>query len=546
MHFLKRLFRLGKILAVCRKYRLTEFLPDSFQYWKMFLVILTPFTRPCNKKLPKGERLTLALTVLGPIFIKFGQLLSTRRDLLDDDIANALAQLQDQVAPFNSSLAIQIIEAAMKQSVDSVFSDFKKVPLASASVAQVHSAKLNSGEEVVVKVLRPGIQQVIQADLALMSGIAHWLENHFLASHRFKPVELVNDYQLTILNELNLQHEAANTMELRRNWENSSLLYVPEVYWDYCHQNILVMERIYGIAISDIDALKKAGTNMKTLSERGVDIFFTQVFRDSYFHADMHPGNIFVDVSDPEKPQYIAIDCGIMGSLTPQDQRYLAENFLAFFNRDYQMVAKLHIESGWIPAGTPEAEFEAAIRTVCEPIFGKPLSEISFGHFLISLFQTAQRFNMPVQPQLVLLQKTLLYVEGLGRQLYPELDLWQTAKPYLENWMKERMSASALISELKRRAPYWREKLPEIPDLIYSTLKNDSKKQQLLEEQVALLRQQLQQQNTRHRKVLYAIAGNASLVTGVLINSTNVTTGIIDSLLVATGISLLLLSFRNG
>jgi len=296
------------------------------------------------------------------------------------EIADALAQLQDQVDPFCGNKAREITEAALTKPIESVFSEFETTPLASASVAQVHAAKLVTGEEVVLKVIRPGIQQTIDADLALMSGIARWLERYFTASHRFKPVELVGDYQHTIHNELDLQREAANTMELRRNWLESPLLYVPEVYWDYCHKEILVMEKIHGIPISDIEALKAAGTNMKVLSERGVEIFFTQVFRDSFFHADMHPGNIFVDVSDPEEPAYIAIDCGIMGSLTKEDQRYLAENFLAFFNRDYHMIAKLHIESGWIPSGTPEAEFEAAIRTVCEPIFGKPLSEISFSH----------------------------------------------------------------------------------------------------------------------------------------------------------------------
>jgi len=305
------------------------------------------------------------------------------------------------------------------------------------------------------------------------------------------------------------------------------------------------MERIYGIAISDIEALKAAGTNMKLLSERGVEIFFTQVFRDSFFHADMHPGNIFVDISDPQQPKYIAIDCGIMGTLTGSDQRYLAENFLAFFNRDYKMVAQLHIESGWIPAATPEAEFETAIRTVCEPIFGKPLKEISFGHFLLSLFQTARRFNMPVQPQLVLLQKTLLYVEGLGRQLYPELDLWQTAKPYLENWMKERMSPSTLFDEIQRRAPFWREKLPEIPDLVYQALKNDNKKQRLLEEQVSLLKQQMLTQNSQHRRIIYGISGTACLVSGMLLNATTLNNSPLDLVLIATGISLLLVSFRK-
>ena len=545
MSFINQLFRIRKILAICRKYRLYTFLPDSFRYWRILLFLLAPFAKPCNKTLPEGERLKLALTSLGPIFIKFGQLLSTRRDLLPDEISDPLAQLQDQVEPFCGKQAIQIVEAALNKSVTEVFIDFDDIPLASASVAQVHTASLKTGEKVVVKVLRPEIHKAIRADLVLMAGIAGWLENHFTTSHRFKPVELVSDYKSTILNELDLRREAANTMELGRNWKDSKLLYVPEIYWDYCHQDILVMERIYGVAISDIAALKAAGTNMKRLSERGVEIFFTQVFRDSFFHADMHPGNIFVDITDPEYPQYIAIDCGIMGSLTTQDQRYLAENFLAFFNRDYQMVAKLHIESGWIPTGTPEAEFEAAIRTVCEPIFGKPLSEISFGHFLLNLFQTAKQFDMPVQPQLVLLQKTLLYVEGLGRQLYPELDLWQTAKPFLENWLKQRMSPATLFAEIKQRAPFWREKLPEIPDLVYHALKNDSKKQQLLETQVALLQQQLKSQKSRHRKIIYAICGAACLITGTLIHSVTINYTIVDSSLILGGLGLLLASLKT-
>jgi len=544
LKFLKNLLRLRKILFVCRKYRLTEHLPESLRAYRFLLILVTPFTIPCPKHLSSGERLRLALTSLGPIFIKFGQLLSTRRDLLPEEIANALAQLQDQVEPFCGNKAREITESALTQPIESIFSEFETTPLASASVAQVHSATLLSGEAVVLKVIRPGIQETIDADLALMSGVAVWLEKNIKASHRFKPVEVVSDYQDTIYNELDLRREAANTMKLRQNWLDSHLLYVPEVYWDYCHKDILVMEKIYGIPISDLEALESAGTNMKVLSERGVEIFFTQVFRDSFFHADMHPGNIFVDASNPEEPQYIAIDCGIMGALTKEDQRYLAENFLAFFNRDYRMIAKLHIESGWIPASTPEAEFEAAIRTVCEPIFGKPLSEISFGHFLISLFQTARRFDMPVQPQLVLLQKTLLYIEGLGRQLYPKLDLWQTAKPYLENWLKERLSPGRFFEELKNQAPFWGEKLPEIPDLLYKALKSDAKKQLYLEQQTALLQQQLNEQKISHNKTIIAIAGTASILSGVLINLLSGTDNYFDTLLIITGIGLLLGSLR--
>lgn len=546
MNFFKRLVRIRFILSVCRKYRLAEFLPTAYRRWRILLILVAPFSRPCDKKLSEGERLRLALMTLGPIFIKFGQLLSTRRDLLPLEISDALAQLQDKVDPFCGNRAIEITETALKESIDSVFAEFDSTPLASASVAQVHTATLLSGEKVVVKVLRPGIRKVIESDLSLMTGMAQWLERHIPASHRFKPVEVVDDYQQTILNELDLRREAANTMELKRNWKDSKLLYVPDIYWDYCHREVLVMERIHGIPISDIEALKAAGTNMQTLSERGVEIFFTQVFRDSYFHADMHPGNIFVDITDPEQPRYIAIDCGIMGTLTQRDKRYLAENFLAFFNRDYRMIAKLHIESGWIPAGTSEAEFEGAIRTVCEPIFGKPLSEISFGHFLLNLFQTARQFDMAVQPQLVLLQKTLLYIEGLGRQLYPELDLWKTAKPYLEDWLKERMGPAALFEEVKRRAPFWREKLPEIPDLVYQALNTDIQQKQQLQEQIDLLQQQLKNQGKHNNKIIYAITGMASLITGVILEVGLQDTGLVDTLLIINGLGFLLAGLRNS
>jgi len=549
MNFIKRLLRIRKIIAVSRQYRLIEFLPKSYRYWHFLLLVIAPFSVPCKKSLSEGERLRLAFTSLGPIFIKFGQLLSTRRDLLPLEISNALAHLQDKVDPFCGNIAIEIAETALGQTIDSVFNNFDATPLASASVAQVHTAELLTGEKVVVKILRPNIENIIISDLSVMAALADWLVKHIKASRRFKPQELVGDYHSTILNELDLRREAANTVELRRNWKDSELLYVPEVHWELCHLDILVMERIYGVSISDSDALKETGTNMKVLAERGVEIFFTQVFRDSFFHADMHPGNIFVDISDPEKPQYIAIDCGIMGSLTEGDQRYLAENFLAFFNRDYKMVAKLHLESGWIPASTSEAEFEAAIRTVCEPIFGKPLSEISFGSFLVNLFATAREFDMPVQPQLVLLQKTLLYVEGLGRQLYPELDLWQTAKPYLENWLKERMSPKALMEEIKRRAPFWREKLPEIPDLIYKALKSDVKKQQLLEQQVELLKIQLSEQGSQHRRVIYGILGATSIIAGVLVHGTFATGlsqyEVLDTSLMLGGMVLLLASLRK-
>jgi len=515
MILIKRIQRVRAIVAVCRQYRLYEFLPNKSFPLRLILLLIAPFVKQCSNQLSEGERLRLALTKLGPIFIKFGQLLSTRRDLLPEAIADVLALLQDQVEPFASKTAIQIIEKNMGSKIEALFTTFDSKALASASVAQVHSAELKDGAKVVVKILRPNIEQIIQSDLTLMAGIANFLEQYIPSSRRFRPVEVVDDYQQTILNELDLRLEAENTKRLRKNWLDSDLLYVPEIYPEMSYKNVMVMERIYGVPISDISTLQESGTDMQELAERGVEIFFTQVFRDSFFHADMHPGNIFVDISNPLKPKYIAIDCGIMGTLTKDDQRYLAKNFLAFFNRDYKMVAKLHLESGWIPPGTQQEAFEASIKSVCEPIFGKPLSEISFGDFLLNLFQTARKFNMPVQPQLVLLQKTLLYVEGLGRQLYPQLDLWQTAKPYLENWLKHRMSPSALFEEIKQRAPYWREKFPELPDLLFTALKNDEQKHRLLEHQIVLLERQLKLQEKRFKSLIFSIFGIASLVTGI-------------------------------
>ena len=418
----------------------------------------------------RGERLRRALEELGPIFVKFGQILSTRRDLLPPDIANELALLQDQVPPFASELAVAMIEEALGAPVDVIFARFEREPLASASIAQVHAATLRDGREVVVKVLRPGIEKVIRQDLALLYTLARLVERHLPDGRRLRPVEVIADYENTILDELDLKREAANTAQLRRNWLDSGLLYVPEVHWDYTRQNVLVVERIDGIPVTDIAALQAQGTDMKLLAERGVEIFFTQVLRDSFFHADMHPGNIFVSRAHPSRPMYIGIDCAIIGSLSEFDQYYLARNLLAIFRRDYREVAELHIECGWVPPHTRVQDFEAAIRTVCEPVFQKPLGEISFGQLLIYLFQVARRFDMTVQPSLVLLQKTLLNIEGLGRQLYPQLDLWSTAKPQLEQWLRQRYSPLALARKIKQRLPGWLEQLPEVPDALLRRL----------------------------------------------------------------------------
>lgn len=453
------------------RYRLDSYIQPALLPWPArLLYYLMPWHYLPSDEGTRAQRLRLLLEQLGPIFIKFGQMLSTRRDLLPDDIADELAKLQDQVAPFDPKQAKQLIESSLGQPVEQLFAEFDTQPLASASIAQVHCAKLPDCQEVVVKVVRPGIEKVIRSDIRLLEFLAKLIQNYHPEGFRLRPVEVVEDYKHTILDELDLQREAANTQALRRNFDNSELLYVPQVHWDYCRRNVLVMERIYGIPCTDTEALTANGTNMKLLAERGVEIFFTQVFRDSFFHADMHPGNIFISTEHPENPQYIAIDCAIIGSLSEPDLYYLARNLLAIFQRDYRLVAQLHVECGWVPADTKVPEFEAAMRSVCEPIFEKPLAEISFGHLLMYLFQTARRFNMEVQPSLVLLQKTLLNIEGLGRQLYPELDLWDTAKPYLERWLVERYSPKNALEQLKKHGPGWLEQLPQLPDQILARL----------------------------------------------------------------------------
>ena len=430
------------------------------------LYYLAPWNWIPRTRGPRGVRIRRALEDLGPIYVKFGQILSTRRDLLPDDIAQELAHLQDDVPPFPGSQARAVIEAALGAPVAEVFKQFDESPLASASIAQVHAAQLKDGTAVVIKVLRPHIRQQITRDVNLLYTIARLAERYWQHGRRLRPREVIAEFEKILYDELDLLREAANASQLRRNFSNTDLLYVPEVYWPWCRPDVMVMERIYGIQVSDIDKLRAQGIDLKTLSERGVEIFFTQVFVHNFFHADMHPGNIFVGVDG----RYMAVDFGIMGTLNPVDQRYLAENFLAFFNRDYRRVAELHVESEWVPEGTRVDEFEAAIRTVCEPIFEKPLNEISFGNVLLRLFQTARRFNMEVQPQLVLLQKTLLNIEGLGRQLYPELDLWKTAKPFLERTMSEQLGARSLLRNLKAGIPDWSNALPEMPVLAHRFL----------------------------------------------------------------------------
>ncbi|RTE64240.1 ubiquinone biosynthesis regulatory protein kinase UbiB [Amphritea opalescens] len=495
---MRRLLRIFKIARVFARYRLDTFFEQVSLHWYARLLLKLMLWRyfiPVGPR-SQGERLRLALEELGPIFIKFGQMLSTRRDLLSDDLALELKKLQDQVPPFASAYSQQLIEEALNAPVEELFAEFNPEPMASASVAQVHEALLYNGEEVVIKVIRPGIGKTIKKDMALLYTLARLVETLWAEGRRLKPVEVVADYENTIFDELDLRKEAANGSQIRRNFENSPLLYVPEIYWDLTRQNVLVMERIHGIPVADIEQLKAQNTDMKKLAEQGVEIFFTQVFRDSFFHADMHPGNIFVSRENPASPQYIAVDFGIVGSLSPEDQSYLARNFLAFFQRDYRQVAQLHIDSGWVPADTNVQSFETAIRSVCEPIFEKPLKDISFGMVLMGLFQTARRFNMEVQPQLVLLQKTLLNIEGLGRQLYPELDLWQTGQPFLERWMKERMGPKAAYRSIKQQAPDWLDKMPQLPQMAYDALNqlknmDDTRRRDMLAMSVA--RQELQQ-----------------------------------------------------
>jgi ubiquinone biosynthesis protein len=501
-----RLFRLLKILRVSLHFGLDEFFLGHERV-RGLRAMLTAALFWRHLERPRAERLRMALETLGPIFVKFGQVLSTRRDLLPSDIADELARLQDQVPPFPAEQVIAILARVYGKPVDQVFDEFEREPVASASVAQVHLAKLPDGTEVAVKVLRPGIAQVIANDLALIDAGATLVELLWSDGKRLKPHEVVAEFAKHLEVELDLMREAANASQLRRNFEHSPLLLVPEIHWDYCSTGVMVMQRMRGTPVSHVDALRAQGVDIPKLARAGVEIFFTQVFRDGFFHADMHPGNIFVS---PEG-QYIALDFGIMGTLTETDQDYLAQNFIAFFRRDYRRVAEAHIESGWAPKDTPIDEFEAAVRTVCEPIFNKPLKEISFGKVLLRLFQTSRRFNIEVQPQLVMLQKTLLNIEGLGRDLDPDLDLWVTAKPFLERWMSERVGWRGLIRHLRVEAPYWTTMLPQIPRLVHRYLSDDRGRQ--MQEQIEAL---LQQQR-RQARLLFALTGLLAVMLALLL-----------------------------
>ncbi len=487
---MSRIKRLVKILRTVGRYRLDELLDaDKLPATLRFSLSISPWRLNPVPDLNRGARLRKALEELGPVFIKFGQMLSTRRDLLPEDIADELAKLQDDVPPFPESQSVAIIEETLGKPVAELYANFEASPMASASVAQVHAARLHSGEEVVVKVVRPDIELVIRQDIALMFTLAKLVNRYAPDGKRLRPLEVVRDYELIILDELDLAREAANASQLRRNFEDGKLVYVPQVYWDYTRREVFTMERIYGIPVTDMEVLREKKVDLKLLAERGVEIFFTQVLRDSFFHADMHPGNIFVDATDPADPTYIAVDCAIIGALSESDQYYLARNLLGIFQRDYREVAQLHVECGWVPANTRVQDFESALRAVCEPVFERPISEISFGQLLIYLFKTARRFDMEVQPSLVLLQKTLLNIEGLGRQLYPELNLWDTAQPFLEEWVAQRYSPQSVLKRLQRHAPSWLEQLPQLPDVVMDNLQSAQDLEQ---------RFSIQQQKTKH------------------------------------------------
>lgn len=471
MKSIKQLLRLLRINYILAKNGLDQVIVSIrlFSAFR-FVVYLNPWNWFRREQLTRGEALRKTLEELGPIFVKFGQALSTRPDILPADVAHELCRLQDNVPPFASDIVLATIQKAFGRSAYDVFATFDPKPLASASIAQVHAATLKTGEDVVVKVLRPNMRKIIEQDLSILKTIAKFADRYWSESKRLKPKEIVNEFERNILDELDLQREAANGAQLRRNFKGSPLLYIPEIYWDYVHDNILVMERIYGIPVSDVAQLIQHGINTKKLAERGLEIFFTQVFRDCFFHADMHPGNIFVSMTHPQDPQYICVDFGIIGTLNDNDKRYIAENLLAFFNRDYRRIAVLHIESGWVARNTRADEFENAIRTVCEPIFEKPLKDISFALVILRLFQVARRFQMEVQPQLVLLQKTLFAIEGLGRQIDPELNLWATAKPFIETWLREQMGPRAFVKHLRDNLPFLVEQLPYMPRLINDVL----------------------------------------------------------------------------
>lgn len=517
----RRVFR--RVLGIQRvliKYGLNDVITATHLLRPLrFLFYLLP--RRSDSSAPLGERIRLALEELGPIFVKFGQVVSTRRDLLPREIANELAKLQDAVPPFPAEQAVAVLNEAYGRPVDEIFKRFDVEPFAAASIAQVHTAQLPNGTEVIVKVLRPGVLEQIERDLDVLRVLAGLADRYWEHGKRLRPLEIVDEYERTTIDELDLMREAANAAHLKRNFQGSDMLYVPEVYWDYCRPEVLVQERIYGIPISDMKSLRAAGTNIKALAENGVEIFFTQVFRHNFFHADMHPGNIFVIATDPEKPKYAAVDFGIVGSLNPEDQRYLAENFLAFFDRDYHRIAKLHLDSGWVPAETRIDHLEAAVRTVCEPIFNKPLAEISFSQVLMRLFRLAQRFDVEIQPQMILLHKTLFNIEGLGRELYPQLDLWQTAHPVLKRWMDEQVGPRAMLDDLRENLPQIRQALRHLPVAIRQLAEQASSGSIKLDMESLEIQQIRAELADQRRQRFWLTVAATSVITGALVVTLN-------------------------
>lgn len=487
-----------------------------------FMLYLLPWNWVRRDYKPRAERIREVLEDLGPLFVKFGQILSTRRDLLSDDIAEEFAKLQDHVPPFPGEQARVIVETAYRKSVNDVFAEFDETPLASASIAQVHAARLVDGRDVIVKVVRPNIRRTIAHDIGLMYVVADAAERYWARGKRLKPTLVVAEFEKTILNELDMMREAANASQLRRNFDASESIYVPTVHWDYTRRNVLVIERVRGIRVDDVASLKVAGVDLKILAELGVDIFFTQVFRDHFFHADLHPGNLFVmPGQEGAAPCYVPVDFGIMGSLSEFDQRYLAENFSAFLDRDYRRVAELHVESGWVPRETRVDEFEFAIRAVCEPILDRPMKDISVGNLLLRLFQTAQRFHMEILPQLLLLQKTLVNVEGIGRQLYPELDLWGAARPSLEKFMIERIGVRRLAHSIGKTAPRWAGRLPELPTIAFDVLdqiKSGRLQVQTSDSKLEILRDEIRR---LHRRLVLTLIGIGLLLCGAVLLGVN-------------------------
>lgn len=506
-----RILRGLHILWIVLRHGLDELVLSSFSHpWLRLLTRILTLGRRLDQ--PRGQRLRLALEALGPIFVKFGQVLSTRRDLLPPDIADELAMLQDRVLPFSSDIAVSTVEKSFNRPIDQIFASFDRTPVASASIAQVHFAVLADGREVAVKVLRPNMLPIIEKDLSLMRMMAHWVERLSDDGRRLKPCEVVAEFDKYLHDELDLLREASSAAQLRRNMQDLNLVLIPEMVWDYCRTDVMVMQRMDGVPISQIDRLRQAGVDIKRLARDGVTIFFTQVFRDGFFHADMHPGNIMVSLAPETFGRYISLDFGIVGTLTEFDKEYLAQNFTAFFQRDYKRVAELHIESGWVPPETRVDELEAAVRAVCEPYFDRPLKEISLGMVLMRLFQTSRRFHVEIQPQLVLLQKTLLNIEGLGRQLDPELDLWSTAKPFLEKWMMEQIGPDRLWQQLKAEAPHYAKLLPALPRLLHDVLRQKAN----VASSSAELKELLLEQKRTNRLLQGIIWGSAGFVGGVL------------------------------